>query len=445
MRRRFAVVVAVLTLGAVLAVGGPSTPVAAATCNIKTPSSTYAQPVAWSAGHAQVWRLYQAFFLRQPDYDGFAYWQRARAQGTSLSTIAYTFANGPEFKARYGSLNDSQFVDLVYRNVLCRAPDAGGKSYWVGQLRSGLKRWDMVINFAELREYLTRTRTCHSIYDAETRAVSTCPYAKLRPLSQATLATDGYQAKNATVGRVGGGSGSFRAVEVVFSRNVFETGHNRCSIASINGNWTVAAQKDQPNPSALGLGVVDGMPVKGSSDRTDRGVIGLRFDPSPKNVVEVWPGDTLSPDDTRLSSVMYHQGVVSAENWHAAAEISPYLNQLAPQEKVAASEWVWAAAGVPLLIDGQPDEDFMSDYNNDPYTYKTLNHSFVAFDQNTGRLVFGATSSLDVRDLLVWFQANGYEDLVKFDGGGSTEFNINRQAVVAGTSRDLPVWLGIGC
>ena len=223
------------------------------------------------------------------------------------------------------------------------------------------------------------------------------------------------------------------------------TGSDRCSVASINANWTVASQKDRPDPAALGLGVVDGRHVKGSSDRADRGVVGLRFDENPSDVVEVWPGDTKSPDDKRLSSVMWHRGKVSVENWHGAAETSPYLTELHPDEMVHRDEWIWAAAGLPLRIDGQTDKDFLTIYHQDPYTHQTLRHPFLAFDQDTGRLIFGATADVDTRDLVVWAENNGYEDLVKFDGGGSAEFNVAGRAVVAGTSRDAPVWLGIGC
>ena len=413
----------------------------ASSCAISSPAAEFQGQVAYSAGHARVWRLYQAFFLRQPDQGGFDYWVGTRTAGLSLSAIAFQFATSAEFVARYGNLSHSQYVDLVYGNVLCRVPDAGGRAYWTGLLESGaLTRWDMMVNFAELKEYLVLTGTCQSIYPAESAAVSGCPEGSLVPLAGASLSANGYQPKDVSYA-----GGSFRGVEVDLTRPVFETGVDRCSVASINGNWLVASEKDRPNPGVLGIGIVDGRPAKGSSDRTDRGVFGLRFDPAPTSVVEVWPGDTLSPDDVRLNSVGYHHGRTVIESWHASAETSPYLSELAPAEIVGSGEWVWAAAGIPLIIDGQTDTDFANDYASDPYTYQTHRHSFVAIDQDTKRLVFGGTSNLDVRDLVNWANGAGYEDLIKFDGGGSAEFNIGGSAVVAGTSRDIPVWLGIGC
>ena len=422
-------------------------PAGAATCQISTPSSAFAQQVATSPGHAQIWRLYQAFFLRQPDRAGFDYWYGVRARGASLGGIAYTFSTGPEFRKRYGNLGDGAFVDLVYRNVLCRSADASGRSYWLGQLRSGaVTRWDMVVNFAELREYLGRTRTCHSIHPSETAATPTCPKEKLVPLGQATLATHGYRERNGLIPRVRGGNGSFRAVEVDITRNLVRTGAERCSVASINANYVLESEKDRFDPSAVGLGLIDGKHVKGSADRLDRGVLGLRFDASPRNNTERWPGDTgTEPDRQRISSVLHHSGRITIDSWHATAEQSPYLQKLAPEEFVGPDEWVWAVAGVPLIINGQTNPAFPHDYQRDPYSNQTLRHSFLAFDKQTKRMVIGATADADVRDLVIWAQSNGMEELVKFDGGGSTEFNVARRAVVAGTPRDIPVWLGVGC
>ncbi len=417
-------------------------------CLISEPSAGFAAVVSQSPDHARVWRLYQATFLRQPDAEGLAHWVEAADNGMSLTAIAAYFTDGPEFRNRYGALGQTEFVDLVYGNVLCRTPDAEGRAYWTGLLRSGtISRPELIVNFAELREYLRFTQTCHSIHDSENAASPHCQGAGLTPLTRSTLAADGYQAFNRTVNRIGGGTGTLRAVEIDLRRglSLLSSGDRRCSVASINGNWLVAWQKDGPDPGVLGLGIVDGRPARNSADRTDRGVFGLRVDPNPKPVVEVWPGDTLSLDDIRLNSVLATDGDLVLESWHAAAEASPYLQRLEPDERVEAGQWLWAAAGIPLRIAGQTDVDFTADYGNDPYTYRTLNHSFVAVDLDSGRLVLGATATLDTRDLVAWAQAAGYEDLIKFDGGASTEFNVDGRAVVAGTGRDIPVWLGIGC
>jgi len=430
-----------LMVTALVTVGDGSQQAEAAECRIKTPDSAFAAEVADSPGHARVWRLYQAFYLRQPDRGGIDYWTSVRSGGTELSDIAYQFAVGPEFQALYGQLTNGEFVDLVYTNVLCRTAEGEGRAYWVGLLDSGsLTRWDMMVNFVELEEYLTRTATCNSLYPAQSAAVPACPESKLVPLAQASLAADGYEVFDAQLG-----AGSFKGVQVDLNRKVFRTGSSRCSVASINGNWLVGSEKDKANPGVLGVGVVNGTHVKNSSDRSDRGVFGMRFDPNPKSVVEVWPGDTLSDDDRRMNSVAYQNGSYVLESWYASAETSHFLTGANAGNAVAADDWIWAAAGIPLVLDGQIDPSFSQAYNNDSYTYQTLGHTFVAIDQDTQRLVFGGTTTADTKALVDWATANGYEDLIKFDGGGSTEFNVAGQAVVDSTPRDIPVWLGIGC
>jgi Domain of unknown function (DUF4214)/Cysteine-rich secretory protein family/RTX calcium-binding nonapeptide repeat (4 copies) len=67
-------------------------------------------------------RLYLATLGRGPDDDGLAGWTANRDAGMSLNAIATGFVNSAEFQTRYGALNNSQFVNLLYNNVLHRAP-----------------------------------------------------------------------------------------------------------------------------------------------------------------------------------------------------------------------------------------------------------------------------------------------------------------------------------
>ncbi|MEZ5204988.1 MAG: DUF4214 domain-containing protein [Acidimicrobiales bacterium] len=102
---------------------------------------------------ARLVRLYLAFFKRPPDPDGFAYWQRQLDAGKGLINAARKFADSSEFKRTYGSLTNSQFIDLVYANVLDRAPDPTGKAWWLTRLDNGTKnRGDVMINFSESTE-----------------------------------------------------------------------------------------------------------------------------------------------------------------------------------------------------------------------------------------------------------------------------------------------------
>jgi hypothetical protein len=76
-------------------------------------------------------RLYEAYFLRPADTDGFNYWIDRYRDGASLVEIAEWFAESEEFQNRYGTLDFGAFLDQLYIDVLGREPDESGKSYWL--------------------------------------------------------------------------------------------------------------------------------------------------------------------------------------------------------------------------------------------------------------------------------------------------------------------------
>lgn len=104
-----------------------------------------------------VYRLYRAYFLREPDAAGFEFWLSRYRSGQSLTSIADAFSTSREFRSTYGTVGDRQFVGLVYDNVLDRAPDPAGLQYWVGQLLGGLSRGRLMIGFSDSAEFRTRT------------------------------------------------------------------------------------------------------------------------------------------------------------------------------------------------------------------------------------------------------------------------------------------------
>ncbi len=112
-----------------------------------------------SSVEAGLYRLYLAYFLRSPDSSGFGYWLGQANAGASLETISAQFATSPEFVGQYGSLSNDDFVQLVYRNVLTREPEANGQSYWVGQLDASASRGDVMVGFSNSAEFLLATGT----------------------------------------------------------------------------------------------------------------------------------------------------------------------------------------------------------------------------------------------------------------------------------------------
>ena len=103
---------------------------------------------------APVARLYLAYFRRAPDFDGLVYWMTRYQGGLPLDDVSQAFAQSAEFAQQYGQKTDAEFVQLVYRNVLGRQPDADGYNFWLGQLQSKrATRGSMMTGFAQSPEF----------------------------------------------------------------------------------------------------------------------------------------------------------------------------------------------------------------------------------------------------------------------------------------------------
>jgi hypothetical protein len=92
--------------------------------------------------------------MRIPDYSGLMFQVGQFRSGVPLETISQNFSNSPEFTNRYGTLTNEQYVDLVYQNVLGRAPDPEGRQYYLERLNDGrLTRGQMMVGFSESPEF----------------------------------------------------------------------------------------------------------------------------------------------------------------------------------------------------------------------------------------------------------------------------------------------------
>jgi hypothetical protein len=111
-------------------------------------STATTQPVA---------RLYMAAFGRNADRGGLAYWTARRAGGAKLERLADVFLASAEFRRRFGTPTDAGYVGLLYRNVLGRAADASGSSYWTARLKAGTTtRSGLLVSFSESAEHQRR-------------------------------------------------------------------------------------------------------------------------------------------------------------------------------------------------------------------------------------------------------------------------------------------------
>lgn len=140
---------------------------------------SYSTSPALSDAHANVFRLYWAFFDRAPDVSGAIYWAEQRDQCISLADTAWSFSNSAEFARRYGSLSNNAYVNLVYLNVLNRAPDDAGRRYWLNLMDSGQLTQPQVMLFFSLSAEFKRTHPFPS--DGRTDTSCTPPQAVSPP------------------------------------------------------------------------------------------------------------------------------------------------------------------------------------------------------------------------------------------------------------------------
>jgi len=99
-----------------------------------------------------VTRFYQLCLLREPDAGGLTYWKDQLKTGEQTGAdIAVGFILSPEFINR--GLTDGAFLDVTYGTFFDRAADAGGKTYWLGQMNGGMSRPLVLANFVGSPEF----------------------------------------------------------------------------------------------------------------------------------------------------------------------------------------------------------------------------------------------------------------------------------------------------
>jgi Ca2+-binding RTX toxin-like protein len=103
---------------------------------------------------AQVMRLYDAAFNRNPDQSGFeALLDTLENSSLTLLQLADEFINSTEFQTQYAGLTNQQFVEQLYQFCLNRAGDTGGVNTWVAALNGGMSRGAVLLAFSESGEH----------------------------------------------------------------------------------------------------------------------------------------------------------------------------------------------------------------------------------------------------------------------------------------------------
>jgi len=107
---------------------------------------------------APISRLYLAYFGREADDAGLAYWLGRIRSGATIDEVSWAFAASAEFDGGEAeTLSDAQFVELLYRRVLGRPAEPEGAAYWTGALAGGASRSLVVSIFADSPEFARRS------------------------------------------------------------------------------------------------------------------------------------------------------------------------------------------------------------------------------------------------------------------------------------------------
>lgn len=108
-------------------------------------------PVENAQHHTWIASLYGAVLDRQADLAGFEHWAERYEAGMSIGDIAMSFLYSAEYQSKSGlqlsELSTAQRLDLLYENLLERAPDETGYTFWINRIENGMSISDIAQAF----------------------------------------------------------------------------------------------------------------------------------------------------------------------------------------------------------------------------------------------------------------------------------------------------------
>jgi hypothetical protein len=181
----------------------------------------------------QAYRIYQAAFDRVPDAAGLGFYINALdTSGLTLDVIAASFVSSQEFSSKYGSLNNSAFLTVLYNNVLKRIPDQAGfdwnLSFLDGTNPSGtvVTRGQMLMFFSESAENVALTAP------AMRNGIDYLPWGMSLPTTPVSTFAGSYS------GNFGGSDGGPVTLTAGADGAVTLTGHANTANADLTGSGT---------------------------------------------------------------------------------------------------------------------------------------------------------------------------------------------------------------
>ena len=116
-------------------------------------NTNFKQPSGSAEGYIEfVTNAFKVALNREPDQEGLNYWVNLLVTGQlTIGDFVRSVVDSGEFKSR--NLNNSEFVDVIFRLVLEREPDSEGEKYYLDKLEHGLT-WDyLVVNAVNSPEF----------------------------------------------------------------------------------------------------------------------------------------------------------------------------------------------------------------------------------------------------------------------------------------------------
>ncbi|MEO3387099.1 DUF4214 domain-containing protein [Mesorhizobium sp. CAU 1741] len=103
----------------------------------------------------EIMLLYRAGLGRDLDAAGLDYWTAALENGNAMDQMALSLIASPEFSERFGTpetMDNTDFLAVLYENVLGRTGAQAEVDYWAGQMAAGAERADVLVAFAQSDE-----------------------------------------------------------------------------------------------------------------------------------------------------------------------------------------------------------------------------------------------------------------------------------------------------
>ena len=121
-------------------------------------------------------RLYFATFGRYPDYEGLNHYTGQREEARPLDAIATEFVGSREFQRLYGLLENAEFVERMFVNILGHPAQADVRNYWVTELDSGrMTRGQVLVDLSESGAFRERIANQVFVSTAYTEALRRTP------------------------------------------------------------------------------------------------------------------------------------------------------------------------------------------------------------------------------------------------------------------------------